>query len=218
MRRSAKAVRRALTREDQREVKNPCSPAALVRCSSRMRTLALLLLASGPLAACRSTATPAREARVARGLEACRRSKELSDRQEFEAALREIRRALELDPANAWAHYHLGWMLSETEGCERALPDYSRAIELCERDAPLDPLRWKAHLNRGYCELQLGRHEQARADLTQVIEHAARRDWVLEALDWRAQSEFALGLESEGRRDQERAERLREIPDETARP
>ena len=170
-----------------------------------MRTFALLPAALGLFAGCRAAVPPA-DAELA--LQACRHAKELSDREEYDAALVEIRRAIELDPRNAWAHYHQGWMLSETGGCERALPSYGRAIELLAQDAPSDSLRWKALLNRGWCELQLGRHAPAIADLSQVIEHTRERRWLRMAFDFRAQSEFALGLQEQGRRDQDEAARL----------
>ncbi len=132
------------------------------------------------------------------------RSKAHSDQKEFEAAITDVRRALELEPQDAWAHYHLGWLLSETAGCRAALPSYSTAIAL-------DPQFWKAYLNRGYCELQLELFEDARADLTTVLEHVQTGEWRLLALEYRAQALRLLRRDEECRRDEDELERLRNV-------
>ncbi len=176
------------------------------------RTILVALLASAlPLAGCRAAAPePVRAAQDAQEARAaCERAKQLSDRREFDAALVEIHRALELEPRNAWAHYHLGWMLGETAGCRPAIESYTRAIELYEADLARDPVLWKVHFNRGFCWQELGQHEHARADFALVIEHSTNREWRRRALECRAQSSFALGLVDEGRRDQDEAERMR---------
>ena len=137
-----------------------------------------------------------------RAAELRERSKEHSDRKDYGAALDDIRLAIAADPRSAWAHYHLGWLLSETEGCASALPSYDEALRL-------DPSFWKAYLNRGYCVLQLERFEEALTDLSRVVEHAADRGWRLMALDYRAQCYRMLGRDEDCRRDQDELERER---------
>ena len=52
---------------------------------------------------------------------------------DFEAAMKEFERAVDLDPQLAIAHFHLGWSLQQASRLDDAREAYSRAQKLDPR-------------------------------------------------------------------------------------
>jgi Flp pilus assembly protein TadD len=78
----------------------------------------------------------------------------LLDGRQYEAAVAEWTRALELNPSEAAAHYNLGVALTGAGRAEEAMAQYSRALEL----SPEYP---EAHTNLGAALVASGKPEQA---------------------------------------------------------
>jgi tetratricopeptide (TPR) repeat protein len=81
---------------------------------------------------------------------------------DYEAALADLDRAIELDPEYAEALNNRGSVYNRLEDWERAIADFDRALEIAE--FPL------AYYNRAYAHLRLGEDQQAIADYTRAIE------------------------------------------------
>jgi tetratricopeptide (TPR) repeat protein len=133
--------------------------------------------------------------------------KELGDP---EAALREYRAALALDPHDPWLHYACGTAASEIGELEAACADFARAIEL-------DPGHFKALQWLGEVHILLGDERAAVDDLVRAaaaIEAASdaalayartdRRSALLRTLALHVQALDALGEHEEAARVRER--------------
>lgn len=82
--------------------------------------------------------------------------------QDYDKALADFTRAIELDPANAVTYSNRGRTYSNIQRHEEALADYTHAIEL-------DPTFELAYHNRGLTYTDLKRHEEALASFNQAI-------------------------------------------------
>ncbi|MBM4432468.1 MAG: tetratricopeptide repeat protein [Chloroflexi bacterium] len=67
--------------------------------------------------------------------ESYNRGCELLDEGEYDEAIDEFTKAIELDPAYADAYSNRGWAYAITEQYDRAIADYNRAIELDPQNA-----------------------------------------------------------------------------------
>src|SRR6266850_6922848 len=121
---------------------------------------------------------------------------ELADRGWLDEAIREFKKAIELDPNSAHAHDNLATVYSEKKLYREALREYLTALEL-EPDSPtahynlacflathgqdmavaqykeaieLDPEYPDAHLNLGLTHADLGRTDEAMKELNTAIE------------------------------------------------
>jgi len=77
---------------------------------------------------------------------------------EYERAVSDYSRAIELDPEDAWSYCNRGLSFYYQKEYEQAIQDCSRAIEL-------NPLFGCAYDNRGAVYLAINNLEQARADI-----------------------------------------------------
>ena len=80
-----------------------------------------------------------------------------------EAALEELNRAIDQDPANAEAYYARGHTYFDRGDLERAIQDWSKTIELSPYTAP-------PYISRGFAYFQRGAVEQALQDFNKAIE------------------------------------------------
>jgi len=83
--------------------------------------------------------------------------------EDYERAIADYDRAIELNPEDAAAHYNRGNAYADLEDYERAIADYDRAIEL-------NPELAQAHSNRGSAYAALEDYERAIADYDRAIE------------------------------------------------
>ena len=120
----------------------------------------------------------------------------------FAPALRDLDKALEMDPANVTALIHRGLAKGALGQLQDALKDFVKAAELdsrskeaatcacqaqrllkepkaalsyCDRAVALDAAFGPAYLQRGLCLLALGRHDQAAQDLDASAQYGVRR-------------------------------------------
>jgi Flp pilus assembly protein TadD len=119
----------------------------------------------------------------------------LERRSDLDGAVEQYRRALELEPDNATAHFYLATALQRQDQLEPALERYRRALEL-------EPERPEAHNNYGVALVAAGRREAAREHFRQAAEldpffadprdnlgtMARSRGEVEAALDWYRQA------------------------------
>ncbi|MET8010295.1 tetratricopeptide repeat protein [Streptomyces sp. NPDC005271] len=115
--------------------------------------------------------------------------------EEYEEALDDFRRALDLDPRMVRAH--LGQAV-----IHRATGDYAAALEALDRADALEPGSRRVLRERGETWRRAGRHEEALRQLDRVIE-ADPADHL--ALGSRGQSKAALGRVREALADLDRA-------------
>jgi DNA-binding winged helix-turn-helix (wHTH) protein/Tfp pilus assembly protein PilF len=119
---------------------------------------------------------------------------------DIDGALREQRRALELEPGNATAHQRYGWYLFGSGQPERAELEMARAVEL----DPLSAINSTARANILY---YLGRNEQAIREALKALDLEPNLDGAI----------YILGLAYEATRDYgsavEQLERLRHPED-----
>lgn len=87
----------------------------------------------------------------------------LERRSDLEGAVEQYRRALELNPGNATAHFYLATALQRQGRLEPALERYRRALEL-------EPERPEAHNNYGVALVAAGRREEAREHFRRAAE------------------------------------------------
>lgn len=87
----------------------------------------------------------------------------LERRSDLEGAERQYRRALELNPENATAHFYLATALQRQDRLEPALERYRRALEL-------EPRRPEAHNNYGVALVAAGRREEGVASFRRAAE------------------------------------------------
>ncbi len=99
---------------------------------------------------------------------------ELMNQDKYEAAMRQLDEALEIDPGHFLATYHRAICRAERHRWEDALADFDRALEL----RPDEP---RAHFNRGKLLWTLSRFEDARRSLQRATEldPAAPEPWLL---------------------------------------
>ncbi len=100
-------------------------------------------------------------------LEYCRRAERHSADHEYEAALEDFNKAIELDPNMDEAYYERGNLYAsdlpnQRGGAEKAVADYTRCLEI----NPNSTARW----NRATYYPSLGKYDQAIADWTTYIE------------------------------------------------
>ncbi len=76
---------------------------------------------------------------------------------DFEAAIAELGKAIDLNPNLALAHYGLGFALTWSGRAREALPHYHKAI----RQSPHDPALWSFEALTGYAHIQLGEYAEA---------------------------------------------------------
>ena len=82
---------------------------------------------------------------------------------EYDKAMSEFTKAIELDPNFALAYGNRGWVYIKLGQYEQAVADCTKAIEL-------DPDLALAYNSRGWAYIELGEYEQALADYNRAIE------------------------------------------------
>jgi len=85
------------------------------------------------------------------------------DIQEYEKAIAEYNKAIELNPNYASAYYNRGCANAEMGQYSEAIADYDRALELC-------PNHFLAYYNRGLVYSRIGENEKAIADYNRAIQ------------------------------------------------
>src|SRR6476660_5577057 len=103
---------------------------------------------------------------------------ELADRGWLDEAIKEFKKAIELDPDSAHAHDNLATVYSEKKLYAQALEEYLTALKL-EPESPteqykeaieLDPEYPDAHLNLGMTYADLDQRDEAKAEFKAAIE------------------------------------------------
>jgi len=87
---------------------------------------------------------------------------ELAKKRDYQAAIIEWKKALELNPAASVAHFNLANALRETGQLEEAIAQYEKALELSPDDA-------EAHNNLGNALLRKGRLDEAIAHFEEAL-------------------------------------------------
>ena len=90
-------------------------------------------------------------------------------RGEYDAAIAELRTAIDLNPSSALAHMGLALPLALTEQLDEAISEYDTAIRL----SPRDPLIWAIFSYRALTRLLVGDYEGAVEDARRSIRHPA---------------------------------------------
>jgi len=88
-------------------------------------------------------------------------------RGEYDAAIAELRTAIDLNPSLALAHYGLALTLMLAGKPGDAIPEYDTAMRL----SPRDPLIWAFFSSRGWARLSLRDYEAAVEDAQRAIRH-----------------------------------------------
>ena len=116
-------------------------------------------------------------------------------RGEYDAAIAELRTAIELNPSSALAHFGLGQALTLTGQLDQAISECDKAIRL----SPRDPLVHGFYAVRAWVRLLLGDYEAAVEDARRAIRHPAAAIWphaslasALALLDRREEAKIAL--------------------------
>ncbi|MFQ6018080.1 MAG: tetratricopeptide repeat protein [Kiloniellaceae bacterium] len=76
---------------------------------------------------------------------------------DFEVAIAELEKAIDLNPNLALAHYGLGFALTWSGRAREALPHFHNAI----RQSPHDPALWTFEALTGFAHIQLGEYAEA---------------------------------------------------------
>ena len=76
---------------------------------------------------------------------------------DFEAAIAELEKAIDLNPNLALAYYGLGFALTWSGRAREALPHFHKAI----RQSPHDPALWTFETMTGFAHIQLGEYAEA---------------------------------------------------------
>jgi len=76
---------------------------------------------------------------------------------DFEAAIAEVEKAIDLNPNLALAYYGLGFALTWSGRAREALPHFHKAI----RQSPHDPALWTFETMTGFAHIQLGEYAEA---------------------------------------------------------
>ena len=92
-------------------------------------------------------------------------------RGEYDAAIAELRTAIDLNPSLALAHFGLGIALAMAERPDEAISEYDTAIRL----SPRDPFIWAFFNARAGARLFLRDYEAAVQDARRAIRHPAAR-------------------------------------------
>lgn len=128
---------------------------------------------------------------------------DLLTQREYDKAVEQFNKALEMEPEDTSALNNLGAAYSEAGNFERAFPYFRKALEL-------DPDNYKAHHNYGVALANAGQHEEAKQELEKAIE--------LNKYDARSYSVLGGVLVNMGRFDEARVQlqrALEEAPDES---
>jgi adenylate cyclase len=88
---------------------------------------------------------------------------------EYDAAIAELRTAIDLNPSLALAHYGLGMALLPAGHPDEAISEYDTAIRL----SPRDPLSWTFFSSRAWARLSLRDYEAAVEDARRSIRNPA---------------------------------------------
>ncbi len=92
---------------------------------------------------------------------------------EFETAIAELEKAIDLNPNLALAYYGLGFALSWSGRAREALPHIHKAI----RQSPHDPLLWRFENMAGVAHVQLGEYVEAVEWLRKAARHPNAAFW-----------------------------------------
>ena len=116
-------------------------------------------------------------------------------RGEYDAAIAELRTAIDLNPSLALGHFGLGQALMQRKQFDEAISEYDRAIRL----SPRDPMVTGFYDLRARARLLLGDYETAVEDARHAIRHPAAIFWphatlasALAHLDRREEAKIAL--------------------------
>ena len=97
----------------------------------------------------------------------------LTLRGEFETAIAELEKALDLNPNLANAYHSLGYTLYWSGRAEEALPFFHKAM----RHSPHDPLRWTFEYHAGTAHAMLSEYEEAIEWYRKASRHATSGFW-----------------------------------------
>ncbi len=86
-------------------------------------------------------------------------------------AERHFRKALEINPSSLWANTYMVWLAT-------CLAQHKRADEIRERLLALDPLDPENHWTIGWGYFWAGRHSEAIATFSRLLEHAPDDHWL----------------------------------------
>jgi len=92
----------------------------------------------------------------------CNRGIAYADRKEYDKAISDYERSLEINPHYAQAYYNRGNVYYDTKEYQRAAADYDRAVALNVRYA-------KAYYNRGNIYFDIGAYDKAISDFTEAL-------------------------------------------------
>jgi tetratricopeptide (TPR) repeat protein len=86
------------------------------------------------------------------------------DQGDYERAIADFSKAIELDPGSADAYNRRGAAYDDLHEYEQAIADYSKSIEF-----NYDPLSWP-YYNRGRAYYEIGDHDRAIVDFEKALE------------------------------------------------
>ena len=92
---------------------------------------------------------------------------------DFETAIAELEKAIDLNPNLALAYYGLGFALAWSGRAREALPHFHKAI----RQSPHDPALWTFETMAGFAHIQLGEYAEAVEWLKKAARHPNSIFW-----------------------------------------
>ena len=125
---------------------------------------------------------------------------ENSKLKQYDKAIADYTRAIELDPKLADAYYNRGVDCGKLKQYDKAIGDYTKAIEL-------DPKSANAYYGRGVAYANLNQFDKAITDYTKAIELDPKSAW---AYNKRGETYLKVGKKKEAEADFAKAKKLKE--------
>jgi len=142
--------------------------------------------------------TPEDERRQVRAAAYFARGRTLYEQGEYDQAIEQFTKAIQIDPKDAQAHYQRGLSFVAQNEYEDAIVDYNNALQL-------NPKFHLAYYHRGIAHQLLGQHDKAIADYTRTLKLEPR---MAVAYRHRGQALQAKGDSARAQADFEEAARL----------
>lgn len=165
--------------------------SAMDKKQAKWFVLALLAVVFIAIIAARFSNTPtATRADIVKADAYCIRGADYAKKGEYDKAVSDFNKALEINPKDAEAYYNRGSIYYWKNQYILAISDYTKAIEI-------NPRHFKPYRNRGGAYTEIGEHDLAISDFTKVIEINPRyaEAYCIRAFNYTKKDEFEKAWE-----------------------